>query len=378
MINIRLSHHRFLVPAVGLFSFLLLAGCGTLPPHPDLPQTGLVRTPEIVVDAASGTASTQISVLIYNVAGLPWPASRGKYSRKLDENGKRIPIDSNRRKALRAIGDTLGEMRAANRAPDVIMLQEAFISPAAEIVERGGYPNSVTGPDVDDLGRKYSERATKAFIAERSFWKGEKLGKWQSSGLLLASDFPILRSYKHPFNQWECAGFDCLANKGVLVVVIDVPGVPQPVALATVHYNSRGSSGVADDRSLIAHNLQVAEADEFLRGLGQSGTPFIWGGDLNMRHADDRIRYFVERSGGKLNEVSSFCVDNPNLCEVVIRWDTDTPWHETQDLQGWLSGTTVRIKPVRVEELFEEPVDGFMPSDHDGLLVNYRLSWSSK
>lgn len=361
---------------LSLIFILIFTGCSSLPPHPPVPQLGLTRTPEIVADTERGIASTEISVLIYNVCGLPWPLSRGKQSRQLDENGVRIPIDSDRPKALKAIGDTFAELRAAGRAPDVIMLQEAFISASVEIPKRGDYPNWVAGPNTNELGDKYSERATDDFIKERSFWKGEKLGKWQSSGLILASNFPILRTYSHPFNQWECAGFDCLANKGVLVVVLDVPGVPQEIAFATMHFNSRGASGVNPERSLIAHNLQVGETNEFLAGFDKPGVPFIWGGDLNMRHADDRIKFAVERSKGKLNEVSSFCVKNPGRCEIVMRWDTDTPWYETQDLQGWLPGKRVKVQPIRVEQLFDEPVHGIMPSDHDALLVTYRLIWS--
>ena len=352
---------------------LLLVGCGGLPKQPELPQLGLTRTPEIVLDG-TGTASTEISVLIYNVAGLPWPASAGKKSRTRDATGEPIPIDSNRPRALRAIGDTLAALRAAGREPDVVMLQEAFVSASMEIQERGGYPNWVSGPGAKDLGEKHSERANPEFIDERSFWKGEKLGKWQSSGLVLASNFPILRAYSHPFNQWECAGFDCLANKGLLAVVIDVPGVPEPVGLVTLHFNSREGSGVSGERSLIAHKLQVDEVNEFLTNVDEPIMPIVWGGDFNMGHAYDRIEYFVE-SSGEINEVSSYCVKNPGSCEVVLHWDTDTPWYETEDLQGWMSGTLVDIVPVRVEGLFDKPVDGFMPSDHDGLLVYYRLTW---
>ncbi|TNF87594.1 MAG: hypothetical protein EP301_06495, partial [Gammaproteobacteria bacterium] len=111
-----------------------------------MPQMGLARTPEISIDPETGMASAEITVLIYNVAGLPWPLSRGKRSRNLDENGERIPIDSNRPDALRQIGDALNEMRAEGREPDIIMLQEAFIAAAAEIPERAGYPNWVVGP----------------------------------------------------------------------------------------------------------------------------------------------------------------------------------------------------------------------------------------
>jgi endonuclease/exonuclease/phosphatase family metal-dependent hydrolase len=354
------------------------SACSSYLTYPDLPQTTVARTPVITTDKATGTASLELTVLIYNVAGLPWPIGCGKASRMIDKHGKRIPIACNRSAALKKIGDAFGQLREQGMEPDIILLQEAFIAASAEIPARGGYPNWVAGPSRKDLGAKYSERASEEFIAERSFWKGEKMGKAQSSGLLLASNFPIVELFNHPFNRWECGGIDCLANKGLLVVELQIPGLPDHLAVATTHYNARGQSGVSNDRSLAAHNLQVDESNEFLRNLGKNHLPFIWGGDLNMRQADDRLEYFVERSNsnGNLNEVSSFCVDPATDCEVRIHWDSDTPWYDTQDLQGWISGTTVNVTPFKVEALFDEPVDGYMPSDHNGLLVHYRLSWA--
>ncbi len=342
-------------------------------PHP--PQNDVGREPEISIDSESGIASMEISVLIYNVAGLPWPIGCGKKSRQTDANGERIPIACNRSAAVKKIGDMLGEMRKQNADPDIVLLQEAFLSVSAQIPERAGYPNWVAGPDRGDLGPTHSDRASEKFISQRRFWKGEKVGKLQSSGLVLASNFPIIELSNNPFNQWECAGFDCLANKGMLVVELEVPGLPDPLAVATTHFNARGASGVSNERALAAHNLQVDDANEFLENLDRDNIPFIWGGDLNMRHADDRIEYFVERSAGTLNEVSSYCVDPTTDCEVRINWESDTPWYDSQDLQGWVSGNRVSIEPIRVETVFDEALDGFMPSDHNGLLVYYRLSW---
>lgn len=357
---------------------IALAGCMEEPDRDDMPQRHLDRRPEITVDNSTGVASMEISVLIYNVAGLPWPLGCGKQSRTTDENGERIPIACDRSEAQRDIGDALATMRDMETEPDVIMLQEAFIKDSEEIPTRGGYSNWVTGPTSTDLGPTVSERASAAFIAERSFWKGEKLGKWQSSGLLAAADYPIHVRYSHPFNQWECAGFDCLANKGILTVELDIPGVPDPLAIATTHYNSRGASGVTGERSLAAHKLQVDETNEYFVSLQRRYLPFIWGGDLNMRQATDRFEYFVERAGERgdgSGEVSEFCSRNRESCEVQIQWKSDAPWYETQTLQGWSRGDRVEVQPLQMQELFDAPVDGVMPSDHNGLLVRYRLSW---
>lgn len=354
---------------------LLGSACSKEMSYPELPQTGVARSPEVTIVESTNTASMEISVLIYNVCGLPWPIAQGKKSRDTDDQGNRIPIAGKRSSALKKIGDMLDELRSHGAEPDIIMLQEAFIPASAQIPQRGGYPNWVAGPGRRDQGSKHSDRASEEFIAERSALKGEKSGKMQSSGLLLASNFPIVELFNHPFNQWECGGFDCLANKGVLMAELEVPGLPDHLMLATTHFNSRGASRVSDERSLTAHNLQVDEANDYIESVVKEPLPIIWGGDINMKHADDRIEYFVERSGGNLNEVSSFCIDPANDCEVRIQWESDTPWYETQDLQGWVSGKRVSVIPIRVEAMFDEPQEGIMPSDHNGLLVHYRLSW---
>jgi len=87
----------------------------------------------------------EITVLIYNVCGVPWPLGCGKTSRDTDESGKPIPIECFRSSAPRDIGDKLAEMRSRGTEPDIIMLQEAFISTSAEIPGRGGYANWVAG-----------------------------------------------------------------------------------------------------------------------------------------------------------------------------------------------------------------------------------------
>ncbi len=359
----------------------MLCAC-TEPNRNDTPQRALDRQPDIRVEG--DRASLELSVLIYNVAGLPWPLGCGKRSRSTDSDGERIPIACDRSAAMEAIGERLGEMRQRGEEPDVLMLQEAFIEAAEQIPTLGGYQNWVTGPGSDDLGPEFSTRAPTDFLAERSLLKGEKFGKWQSSGLMIASDYPIHVRYSHPFPQWECAGYDCLANKGTLTVELDIPGMPDPLAITTAHFNSRGASGVSRERALVAHNLQVDETDEHLDALERLYLPFIWGGDLNMRHDADRIDYFVERAERAsvknpydtgLNEVSSFCISNPTACEMRSFRETDAPWWETQDLQGWSAGARVQIQPIRMEKRFDDVENGRLLSDHDGVLVHYRLSW---
>ena len=353
---------------------LLSQGVGIV--APGLVNGVASRMPVVEIDEETGISSIEISVLSFNVAGLPWPIACGKHSRQTDANNKRIPIACDRASALETIGDTLGELRLQGIEPDIVLLQEAFIAASAEIATRGGYPSWVTGPGREDITGTYSNRADTAFIETRSFLGGEKFGKRLSSGLLVASNFPITDRFSAPFYQWECAGFDCLANKGLVLVRFEIPGLPDALEIVTNHYNSKAASGVSLERTLEAHKLQVASTVEFLEKNSNHNLPAIWAGDLNMRHSNDRLDYFVKRAGEGLNEVSSYCLENTEKCNIHMQWDTDKPWYETQDLQGWAGGTRINIEPISIEEAFNKPVNGEMPSDHNGLLVVYKLSWN--
>jgi hypothetical protein len=57
---------------------------------PPVPQEGIAGNPKVTFDDATGTASMEISVMIYNVAGLPWPIGCGKYSRETDESARLV------------------------------------------------------------------------------------------------------------------------------------------------------------------------------------------------------------------------------------------------------------------------------------------------
>ena len=59
--------------ALFFYAAILVSACSSQLRYPALPQTGIARTPDITYDSASSTASMDITVLIYNVAGLPWP-----------------------------------------------------------------------------------------------------------------------------------------------------------------------------------------------------------------------------------------------------------------------------------------------------------------
>jgi endonuclease/exonuclease/phosphatase family metal-dependent hydrolase len=305
----------------------------------------------------TGRASTTITVLTYNVEGLPWPAR------------------SNRGAKLREIARQLAALRRENAAPDIVLVQEAFTSNASGIGPRAGYLNHVPGPAARQRRPPTSPDADRKLTGRRKLVKGEGFGRILPSGLYIFSDYPVVEVARQPFRSRECAGYDCLANKGVMHARILIPGVPAPVDLFNTHLNSRGSAGVSNNRSLKAHRLQVDEISRFIEQRWDRRNPLLFGGDFNMRNAPSRFDHFAQKTPYRL--VHQHCVGGSNGCDVRLSWDGDQPWMDTQDLQGFESGSMVTVEPIRVEAMFDEPWRRGKPlSDHDGLLVVYRLSWA--
>lgn len=334
--------------------FLLLAGCTSWPRDRFASCLDAPRMPAITRQA-DGRQSTTLSVLIYNVEGLPWPARR------------------NRGPSLDRIGKSLTELRSQGRAPDIILMQEAFTSRAAAIGESAGYANAVGGPKRSDVSKGSTPEGD--FVAERRRKKGERGPKLMRSGLYVVSDYRITEVFREGFSRNACAGFDCLAAKGVMLVRVSVPGVPAPIDIFTTHMNSGRAARVALERSARAHRYQAEEAAEFLDSVHVRDNPLIIGGDFNMRDSPERFDFFS--TAIPYHIVHQWCLANPSSCAVEMSWDGDEPWLDTQDLQAFESGKTVSVEPIRVEAMFDGSANGARLSDHDGFLVTYRLSWST-
>lgn len=344
------------IPALAaLFPLALaLAGCVAPPRTPLPPQTGLAKQPEFANDPVTGGRTLEISVLTYNVAGLPWP------------------VRSGRGEALAQIGAWLGELRAAGREPDIVLIQEGFIAGIADLVAASGYPNHVHGPLAGDRAPPLDNGLADGYRRKEFRLRGEGWGKWAGSGLHILSNFPIREFAVRAFRY--CAGLDCLANKGALLARIEVPGLPVPLDVVNTHLNARGAAKVPRDRTLVAHNLQIEELAAFLDEARGPAYPLIFGGDFNTRNAEDRIAYALEHGDG-LMIASYYCTRIVEDCEIGMSFDGDEPWLDTQDLLGFSDGEFVRLRPVAIEAMFDCDATGGVLSDHDGYLVRYRLSW---
>lgn len=335
--------------AVG--SAALLASCGAPPPVRTLACSAAAPLP--TVQSPDGRfRSATIRVLTYNIEGLGFPARSGRATE------------------LRQIGEHLSAMQKAGTGPDIVLFQEMFSTAAKKAVASSGYPAIESGP----------RRTTRAFESTREKLPGKSKVKrgeigihFTGSGLAIASRFPIIETDVRAYGKRSCAGLDCLANKGIMLARIAIPGLPSPIDVYNTHMNSRGASKAPHDRNLAAHDRQALEASEFIDSTHNDAFPVIFGGDFNMRHSEPRWENFSRYQS--LNLVHRVCADRNSGCEVKMSWDGDEPWMDTQDLQFFWDGNPATIRPIRVESLFDGRPESPTLSDHDGFMVTYRIEW---
>lgn len=337
--------------ALAAAAALALAACGTAPPL-RIASCEASPRPAIELSEDGRTARMELSVLTYNIEGLGWPA---RVSRADD---------------LAAIGETLARMRAAGTAPDVVLFQEMFSGPAKRAVLASGYPAVVGGP----RRTTRPQGSTRSALPGKSNIRRGEIGMHLTgSGIAVASRYPVTHVDHRAFGRRSCAGIDCLANKGVMLARIAIPGVPVPVDLYNTHMNSRRAAKVPEERSLVAHGRQALEASEFVDRTHDDRFPVVFGGDFNMRHSEDRWAHFSRYQ--PLTLVHRVCADPASDCEVRMSWDGDEPWVDTQDLQFFADGELVKIRPIRVEAMFDGSHAMPRLSDHDGFAVTYELRW---
>lgn len=319
-------------------------------PAPELAAGGTaLRTALQPAANAPPQQTAELSVLTYNVRGLPWPVASG------------------RGKALREIGRELAEMRAEGRQPDVVLIQEGFRSEVAWLVRESGYRYWARGPSRSDRTTFDGQ-----VLPARDFLRGEGLGKVLNGGLHVISDAPILDVRHVAYNN--CAGIDCLANKGAMLVRLAPEGLPTPVEVVNTHMNSRKASMAPSSRTLPAHHGQTRELVAFIREHRETQHPLVVGGDFNVRNAPDR--YYFQALDRPYTVVGEYCSQPGSGCGPGAPDVTAEPWLKSQDLQAFRDGV-VRVRPVSAEELFDGEDASPVLSDHPAYLVRYQLSWNA-
>jgi endonuclease/exonuclease/phosphatase family metal-dependent hydrolase len=291
-----------------------------------------------------------VSIMSYNIEGLPWPIAFG------------------REEAISAIGRRLAAMRSSDAHPRVVLLQEAFGDAANALGRAAGYRFVITGPQVS---RSHEPQPLGQAFAESAQWiKGEESGSLVNSGLAVLSDYPIVRIERYAFPEGACAGYDCLAAKGVLVAWINVPGVGEPVAVVDIHLNSRRATHVARERADRAYAWQVAAVREFLSSVLPSGSPVIFGGDFNTGRVPARLAAAAQPliDGTEIDGLATVLSDGG----VIIKSQNEAQRivGRNKDKIFFRNGVRVALRPERAWVPF--PLISQAPlSDHAGFVIDF-------
>lgn len=293
-----------------------------------------------------------LSTMSYNIKGLPWPIAVG------------------REEAISAIGRRLAAMRSSDAQPRVVLLQEAFGDAANTLGQAAGYRFVVTGPQVS---RSHDPQPLGQAFAEGAQWiKGEESGSLLNSGLAILSDYPVVRIERYAFPEGACAGYDCLAAKGVLVAWIDVPGAGEPIAVVNTHLNSRRATHVASERADRAYAWQVAAVREFLSSVLPSGAPVIFGGDFNTGRVPARVAAVAQPfiDGAQVDGLRTILANggvvfsSQNEAQRIVGRNKDKIFLR--------NGTRVGLRPERAWVPF--PIASQEPlSDHAGFVIDFSL-----
>jgi endonuclease/exonuclease/phosphatase family metal-dependent hydrolase len=302
--------------------------------------------------------------MTYNVEGLPWPLRIG------------------RSEALDSISRRLLQMRAAGRQPHVVVLQEAFTADAKRVGRESGYRYVIDGPGRDDLNDTPPTRADTAFAASARFLNGERSGRILDSGLQILSDYPVLAVRRAPFPQYACAGFDCLANKGMLMALIAVPGSSTPVAVVTVHLNSHKASHAPYERADYAYRRQINAIDRFLTENVAPGLPLVVAGDFNVGKIEGRRTYLMRhasqwwngRGGAHMSNAYDDCEIQQFACGRFLDADARYSFKHARDWQFMMPGRETALKVARIAVPFGHDNQGLMLSDHIGYVAYYHFA----
>lgn len=337
-----------MIPA--LFALAIAAAAPNPPTPGPLPPNHLPPN-----HLAPNQLSNDISIMAYNVHGLPWPFAKGRPD------------------ALRTIGARLAEMRAQGSEPHLVLLQEAFTPDAKAIGREAGYPYAVRGPGREERPSDASDPRQQQFARAARWLKGEGDGTLEDSGLLILSDYPVIDVQREPYSRFACAGFDCLANKGILLVRVSVPGISQPLTVIDTHMNSRGASGVSLSRADTAYGWQAAQLRHFVAANVPSSAPAVVAGDLNVGTTAYRRAMISEANpllSGASDALRTALAANAPLSDRV---DAQAIVKGDKDWMFVRSGSATKLNLDSVAVPFGREAHGKSLSDHLGYVSYYRV-----
>jgi endonuclease/exonuclease/phosphatase family metal-dependent hydrolase len=308
-----------------------------------------------IAAAAPNPLAADVSIMTYNVHGLPWPFASG------------------RQDALKAIGIRLAEMRAEGIQPHLVLLQEAFTSDAKAIGREAGYRYAVPGPGRKDRSQIPADATQQRYAQDAHRMKGEGDGTIEDSGLVILSDYPVVDVRRMPYSRFACAGFDCLANKGILLVRVAVPGLSEPLTVIDTHMNSRGASGVRRSRADQAFEWQAVQLRGFVDANVSLCAPSVLAGDLNVGTVGYRQSII-----GITNPALNGAVDalRSALAGKAVVIDTQDAKAIADKGKDWMfvrSGTETKLNLEEVAVPFGHGESGKSLSDHLGYVSYFAV-----
>lgn len=303
-------------------------------------------------DPLSQPVAAPLSIMTYNVEGLPWPA--------------RI----NRRASLLRMANRLQALRAAGRQPHIVLLQEVFSEDARTMVRFAGYAHIAFGPSADSPGDIRKSNMPIRIDADRL--RGEGVGKLLDSGLVILSDYPIGRVRSMTFGD-ACAGFDCLANKAAMAVEVELPGHKAPITVVNLHLNARKASGVAVARANAAYRLQASALQRFLSATDPAQA-LVVAGDFNIGRSALRRAAITEALASRdlqaADDALSRCIAAPHACRGARAEDAIATHARGKDRQFLLPGAVAGLAVRAISVPFGHEQDGSMLSDHVGYVAH--------
>ena len=318
-----------------------------------------LRQPAKAAESFTIGENPPLSVMTYNINGLPWPLATG------------------RDVAMIEIARRLVAMRHAGRQPHIVLLQEAFTPEAAEIARSAGYAHAAFGPGALTHSPITPTPDDAHFLKQPRWDRGEQVGKQVGSGLIILSDYPIERVDRMAFPDFACAGWDCLANKGVLIAHVRMPGSAAAVAVVNTHLNARKAAGVPVSRSQRAYARQVALIAQFVDANVPDERALVIGGDMNIGTDSERGKTFFDtfHSAGL-----DFVTAEASGANIALRHTlvSGTSHHDLKQIsrrkKDWIfarpaTGETIDV--VRAHVPFGSRTADMPLSDHLGYVVAY-------
>ncbi len=304
----------------------------------------------LLIDPASASGETvTLRVLSYNVNDLPWP------------------VGKKRKKQLKYIGNELAQRRLDGTAPDVVVLQEAFTDRSKKLIEKAGYPYVIKGP-----GRRKDKGSTEQAggkIRMKAENRGTTSKAYVGSGLYVLSRYPIIDTKYELFGHY-CTGGDCMANKAIILVRVQLPGMAAPLDIITSHMDANSKSKGSPKKRLKAHKKQTRIIKGFLDRYNGSRSA-IFAGDLNVKN-DARYANFVQTL--PVVNAGQLCVETPARCETGDNATPDSLWRSTNDQHFIIEGSDYRIVPVFMERNYDQKYKGKRLSDHLGFEAVYQIT----